>query len=69
MVADVLPPAQHKFIEFYDVQLQQSLQYQARQLEERLQEAVNALNETLTSGILADEWNALSLQVQQFVHE
>ncbi|KQY87824.1 hypothetical protein ASD24_08325 [Paenibacillus sp. Root52] len=69
MVADVLPPAQHKLIEFYDVQLQQSLQYQARQLEERLQEAVNALNETLTSGILADEWNALSLQVQQFVHE
>ncbi len=37
--------------------LHQSLQHQASQLEERLKEAVAALNETLTSGVPAEEWH------------
>ncbi|MCM3207795.1 dynamin family protein [Paenibacillus illinoisensis] len=69
MVAGALPAAQEKLVQFYDAQLHQSLQHQASQLEDRLKEAVAALNETLTSGVPAEEWHSLSAQVQQFVHE
>ncbi|MGP3784900.1 hypothetical protein [Paenibacillus sp. 1A_MP2] len=69
MVIDVLPAAENKLVQFYDTQLEQSLQHQSRQLEERLEEAVGALHETLTSGIPAGEWESLSIQLGQIERE
>ncbi|WP_174532167.1 dynamin family protein, partial [Paenibacillus pabuli] len=69
MVIDVLPAAENKLIQFYDNQLGQSLQHHSRQLEERLEEAVGALHETLTSGIPAEEWESLSAQLEQMERE
>ncbi|MGF9699219.1 dynamin family protein [Paenibacillus sp. MABNR03] len=69
MVAGALPAAQEKLVQFYEAQLHQSLKHQSSQLEDRLKEAVAALNETLTSGVPAEEWHSLSVQMQQYVHE
>ncbi|NEU62066.1 dynamin family protein [Paenibacillus sp. ALJ109b] len=69
MVIDVLPAAENKLVQFYDNQLGQSLQHQSRQLEERLEEAVSALHETMTSGIPAEEWESLSVQLGQIERE
>lgn len=65
MIIEVLPAAQDKLIQFYDNQLCQSLQHQSRQLEERLDEAVSGIQDTLESGIPAEQWTSLSNQLEQ----
>lgn len=65
MIIEVLPTAQDKLIQFYDNQLRQSLQHQSRQLEERLDEAVSGIQDTLESGIPAEQWSSLSVQLEQ----
>lgn len=69
MVIDVLPAAENKLVQFYDNKLGQSLQHKSRQLEERLEEALGALQETLTSGIPAEEWESLAVQLGQIGRE
>lgn len=68
MIIEVLPAAQDKLIQFYDNQLSQSLQHQSRQLEERLDEAVSGIQDTLESGIPAEQWTSLSVQLEQIEH-
>ncbi|WP_339273163.1 dynamin family protein [Paenibacillus sp. FSL W8-0426] len=63
MAADALPAAQEQLVGFYDDRVRASLRHQANLLTERVQEAAAALNETMTSGVPAEEWHNLSVQV------
>lgn len=63
MAADALPAAQEQLVGFYDDRVRASLRHQASELTERVQEAAAALNETMTSGVPAEEWHNLSVQV------
>ncbi|PZT54459.1 dynamin family protein [Paenibacillus silvae] len=65
MIIEALPASEQKLIQFYDTQVCQSVQHQARQLTERLDEAISGLQDTLESGIPAEQWAALSAQLEQ----
>ncbi|WP_366295238.1 dynamin family protein [Paenibacillus sp. AN1007] len=65
MIIEVLPASEQKLVQFYDTQVHQSVQHYSRQLTERLEEAVNGIQDTLESGIPAEQWIALSEQLEQ----
>jgi hypothetical protein len=61
----VLPASEQKLVQFYDTQVHQSVQHHSRQLTERLEEAVTGIQDSLASGIQAEQWVALSKQLEQ----
>lgn len=65
MIIEALPASEQKLVQFYDTQVCQSVQHQASQLTERLDEAISGLQDTLESGIPAEQWAALSAQLEQ----
>ncbi|MEI2280252.1 dynamin family protein [Paenibacillus polysaccharolyticus] len=65
MMIEVLPTSEQKLVQFYDTQVHQSVQHHSRQLTERLEEAVTGIQDTLASGIQAEQWVALSEQLEQ----
>ena len=69
MMIEVLPDSEQKLVQFYDTQVLQSIQHQSRQLAERLEEAVTGIQDTLASGIPAEQWAALSVQLEQMQQE
>lgn len=65
MIIEALPASEQTLVQFYDAQVGQSVQHQARQLTERLDEAISGIQETLESGIPAEQWASLSAQLEQ----